>query len=137
MSDAAYEVEIKSLLGTKEAADALRAKLKEIDPSCVCKNSYTQLNHYFEGGDPVVLAEKLGSKVSEEDRAKMERIAHGSKISIRTREMNGQAKIVMKASVGDDSSANGVARLELEAPAPGMTLDQLDQEVLAAGVEGA
>lgn len=128
-----YEVEVKSLLGSSEAADALRARLKEMDPSCSLKSSHTQLNHYFEGGDVATLVASLSDKVSDETRFKMERIAsEGRKISVRTREADGEARIVMKASVGDDSSSNGVARLEIEEPVD-MTLDELDAVVLAAG----
>lgn len=128
-----YEVEIKTLLGNAEAAERLRAALKERDANCVCTTSYTQLNHYFEGGDPVDLARSLSSKLDPADSEKLLQIAHGTNISVRTRGMNGEARIVMKASIGTDSSSNGVARLELESPVPGMTLDQLDQQVLAAG----
>jgi predicted adenylyl cyclase CyaB len=129
-----YEVEVKTLLGSTEAADALRARLKELDPACALRSSHTQLNHYFEGGDIATLVASLEDKVSEETKAKMERIANdGKNISVRTREMNGEAKIVMKASVGDDSSSNGVARLEVEETVPDMTLTELDQILLDAG----
>ena len=47
--------------------------------------------------------------------------------------MKDEAKIVMKASIGDDSSSNGIMRMEIEATVPGFTLDALDEEVLKAG----
>ena len=129
-----YEIEIKSLLGGKAQADALVARLKEHDPSCVRASVSSQLNHYFEGGDPAKVYERLSPKLSEEARAKMERIVkEGKKISVRTRGTGGEALIVMKASINADSSANGVMRLEVEESVPGYTLDQLDAEVLAAG----
>jgi predicted adenylyl cyclase CyaB len=129
-----FEIEIKTLLGDSAAADDFRLKLKNIDPAIERITSYTQLNHYFEGGDPTALAKHLAPKVDAETLAKMEKIAsEGKKISVRTREMNGEAKIVMKASIGDDSSSNGVMRMEIESTVPGMTLEELDAEVLAAG----
>jgi adenylate cyclase class IV len=128
-----YEIEIKSLLGSEEAARALRGGLKALDPACALVDSYTQLNHYFEGGDAHALVARLAPHASAEAAEKMKIMADGTNLSIRTREMNGTVKIVMKASVGSDSSANGVMRMELEEDIPGMTLPQLDREVLAAG----
>lgn len=133
MSAPSYEVEIKSLLGEEAAAEALRAALKRLDPTCTLHNSYTQLNHYFEHGDPDALAERLAQYVPKEVAEQMRAMAKGEKISVRTREMNGVAKIVMKASVGSDSSENGVARMEIEEPVEGLTLDQLDRQVIDAG----
>ena len=128
-----FEIEIKSLLGSQSAADSLKKKLVALDPSCKLKDSYTQLNHYFEGGDPKKLPELLKGKLAPEVLDKMRVMAAGEKISVRTREMNGIAKIVMKASVGSDSSENGVARMELEEPVAGLSLDELDALVQMAG----
>jgi adenylate cyclase class IV len=133
MSLPKYEVEVKSLLGSARAADALRSGLKRIDPACTLLTSYTQINHYFVGGDPLKLAEQLAPHLPSDVVSQMRMMAKGEKISLRTREMNGIAKIVMKASVGNDSSANGVARMELEEPVTGMTLAMLDKEVLSVG----
>jgi predicted adenylyl cyclase CyaB len=134
MSKEQYEIEIKSLLGDAQNAASLRAELKKIDPSATCLLTYTQLNHYFKDGDPHALADRLASQVPDEDAVQMQRIAtEGKNISVRTREMNGKAFIVMKASIGDDSSSNGVMRMEIEAPTAALSLDQLDAEVLAAG----
>jgi predicted adenylyl cyclase CyaB len=133
MAEPKYEVEIKSLLGEAAKADALRANIAKLDPDAKLLNSYTQLNHYFEGGDAAVLADRLAPHLPSGIAEQMKQMAGGEKISLRTREMNGVTKIVMKASVGSDSSANGVARMEIEEPIEGMTFDQLDQEVLSAG----
>ncbi len=134
MNSEKYEIEIKSLLGNSSNADKLRADLKAIDADSSCISSYTQLNHYFEGGDSRMLANRIGTHLVGDEYERMERIVNnGKNISVRTREMNGKVYIVMKASIGDDSSSNGVARLEVEALIPNMTLDQLDAEVLAAG----
>jgi predicted adenylyl cyclase CyaB len=134
MAGGTYEIEIKSLLGTPEAADKLRNDLKKIDPSVTCLSSYTQLNHYFEGGDPQALADKLSPHLAPDDAEQLQKIAQeGKNLSVRAREMNNETRIVMKASIGDDSSSNGVMRMELEAPIKGWTLDQLDNEILSAG----
>lgn len=129
-----YEVEVKTLLGSQESADALRARLQELDPSCVLTATSRQLNHYFEGGDITALVERMESLVSPETAEKMRRISReGKKISVRTREADGDVRIVLKASLGDDSSANGVARIEIEESIPGMTLADLDATLEAAG----
>lgn len=128
-----YEVEIKSLLGSKEAADALVAKLQALDPLCETGTSYKQLNHYFEGGDLSQLGEALAPYVSEETKEKLSRIgSEGHHVSIRSREMNGEVRFVVKASLGDDTSANGVVRIEIE-EVVALSLTELDELILAQG----
>jgi adenylate cyclase class IV len=128
-----YEIEIKSLLGAAEEAERLRSALRKIDPSVSLASSYSQLNHYFEGGDPAKLAEALAPHVSPEALEKMRTIAsEGKSLSVRTREMNGETRMVMKASIGSDSSDNGVMRLEVEEAVP-LSLDELDALVLSCG----
>lgn len=133
MASPEYEIEIKSLLGEEGAADTLREKLARLSPPATQHASYTQLNHYFEGGEPTKLVERLSGKLPEDILEKLRTMAEGKNISVRTRAMNGEARIVMKASIGDDSSENGVMRMEIEEPVPGLSLDALDEEVLAAG----
>lgn len=129
-----YEIEIKTLLGSEENARNLRSSLKELDPSCELISSNTQLNHYFEGDNPKALAEHIAPKLSKEAREKLDRIAsRGTSISVRTRGVNGEARFVMKASVGDDSSANGVVRVEVDEAVPGLSLEELDAEILSTG----
>ncbi len=137
MAHETYEVEIKSLLGSSEAADALRKKLSELDPATTLTAANTQLNHYFEGGDAKALAEAIAPYVRADDAERMRDIAaRGTAISVRTREKRAAGAVtvtfVMKASVGDDSSENGVARMELDAPVA-ISLDELDQAILSAG----
>jgi adenylate cyclase class IV len=133
MTNAQYEVEIKTLLGSDEAADAFRAKLQEHGKATLSQAAYTQLNHYFQGGDPQKLAEIVAPKLEDADAQQLRTIAGGQNISVRTRQMDGAAYIVMKSSIGSDSSQNGVMRAEIEALVPGLTLDELDAEVLSAG----
>lgn len=132
-----YEVEVKSLLGSPENADSLRAALKEADPSCSLVSRNTQLNHYFEGGSLESLAAALSAHLSGTGKAKLADFANRAKsFSVRTREMSEKDSrkvlFVVKASVGDDTSENGVVRIELEEEVA-LSLDELDKLILSAG----
>lgn len=72
---------------------------------------------------------------SKEKRMGLSRILRNAKgeVSIRTREADGKVFFILKASIGDDSSANGVSRIEFEEPV-GLTLEELDQKLLDAGL---
>jgi predicted adenylyl cyclase CyaB len=109
-----YEVEIKSLLQTKENAQKLRDKLAEQGISLA--NKYKQLNHYFlNDGDFAKLEEKLLPLFDDEKKQKLKRILEeGKDHSLRTREMEGVAFFVIKASVDDTTSSNGILRMEFE-----------------------
>jgi adenylate cyclase class IV len=132
-----YEVEVKSLLGDPANADKLRAALKAADPACELIGKSTQLNHYFEGSDLTKLAPVLAPHISDGARAKLADFsARAKSFSVRTRlsAKDGKEKIlfVVKASVGDDTSENGVARMEIEEPVD-LSLDELDKLILSAG----
>jgi len=130
----AYEIEIKSLLGSSERAEALKKRLFEKDPQTKLLSRHKQLNHYFEGGEVGKLAELLSPILSDEDRAKLNDIVtRGSSFSVRTRLADERLLFVLKASVDEGTSHNTVSRLEFEAPISGMTLDELDQLILSAG----
>jgi adenylate cyclase class IV len=138
-----YEVEIKALLGTPERADELRDALKRIDPDSAMTSQSTQLNHYFEpstelgsgGGTLQALAENVAEHLDVIERAKLEDMAALAKsFSVRTRQKDDDVILVVKASVGDDSSANGVSRMEFEVKMP-LSLHKLDALVLASGFE--
>lgn len=129
-----YEIEIKTLLGDETAAHDFRNKIAGTYPGIGVSLRESQLNHYFEGGDLSVLAERILPRLSPELREKLERIvSDATSSSVRTRESNGEVRFVVKASLGDDTSANGVVRAEFDARIEGMTLDALDQEILASG----
>ncbi|MBP9711075.1 MAG: CYTH domain-containing protein, partial [Candidatus Pacebacteria bacterium] len=51
---------------------------------------------------------------------------------VRTRNKDGEVLLVVKASVGDDTSSNGVKRMEFEVKVD-LTLEQLDRILLSAG----
>ncbi len=130
-----YEIEIKTLLGEKEVAEALKEKMCALDPSCSCVSTNNQLNHYFKGGDIKELYEATKHLMSEETREKFLMIAErGTNFSIRSRQRNEEVLLVVKASVDAGSSANTVSRLEFEEPVA-LTLSELDALVLGAGFE--
>lgn len=128
-----FEIEIKSLLGNKENADALTAKMKELDPTTKITSRNTQLNHYFVGGDIKKLYEQVEHLFSGAEHDKLERvIERGSSFSVRSRQKNDEVLLVVKAAIDDGDSANTVKRIEFEEPV-GITLDELDELILAAG----
>lgn len=129
---ATYEIEIKSLLGSPENADALRQKLLGAGGSLVGKNK--QLNHYFIAGDMQALAASVAPRLSEGQQEALRHIASAGKdFSVRTREADGAVFLVVKASVDDTTSANGISRMEFQEEIPGLSLDQLDALLLDAG----
>ncbi len=130
-----YEVEIKSLLGSKENADSLKAKLKAHDPNLVARGAHTQKNHYFEiPEDFSGIYHAVSPLLSQSNKKELQRIiaSHVGSVSIRTRDADGKVFFILKASVGDDTSANGVSRIEFEALVH-ESLDELDARLLRAG----
>lgn len=130
-----FEIEIKSLLGEKTAADSLKEKMKSMFPDTHLTKKGSQLNHYFMDGDMKKLFEAVKDLFSDEQKKSLETILlHGKNHSIRTRQTDDELLLVVKASVADDgTSANGVSRMEFEEPVKGMTLDELDKILLDAG----
>jgi len=135
-----YEVEIKSLLGNPENAEKLRSRLRDVDNGVTCHSTNKQLNHYFVGGDLMMLAEGLAEHLADGYQKKLSELAErASDVSVRTRltsqdDKDGEIFIVVKASVDDTTSENGISRMEFEEPVD-LTLAELDELVLAAGFE--
>lgn len=126
-----YEIEIKSLLGAKEKAEDLKSKINKKGASFVSKNN--QLNHYFILNDGIEFKNRLKQHVKNVEL--FEKILEeGNDFSVRTRDTDGVVKLVVKASIGDDTSSNGVSRMEFEEKMD-MTLDELDQLLLDSGLE--
>jgi len=127
-----YEVEIKSLLQTEENAQKLRDKLA--DQGIGLANKYNQLNHYFlSSGDFAKLEEKIMPLFDAEKQERLRRILEdGKNHSIRTREMNGEAFFVVKASVDDTTSENGIQRMEFEEKVD-VSMDELGKILEEAG----
>jgi predicted adenylyl cyclase CyaB len=128
-----YEVEIKSLLGSKENADALLSRMRILDPGVALVSKNAQLNHYFEGGDVKKLVASVQPLFDDEELTKLDTMVQkGKDFSVRTREKDGQVFLVLKASVDSGTSANTVSRLEFEEPVL-LTLTELDELVQKAG----
>lgn len=127
------EIEIKSLLGDVANAEAFRAKLATKYPDAKILPATSQLNHYFINGDFNTLKEKISGYLSaEQNKTLSEIIETGKSFSVRTREVDGKVLLVIKASIGSDTSDNGVSRMEFE-EAVQMTLTELDEMLISAG----
>ncbi len=130
-----YEVEVKTLLGEKANAEALKAQLHERDANCQLVSQNSQLNHYFHGGDINALYQKTEQLFTGDQHDKFQKIVEkGSDFSVRTRQKNDEVLLVVKASVDAGTSENTVSRLEFE-ESVAITLDELDALVQAAGYE--
>ena len=128
-----YEVEIKSLLGSKERADQVRSAMQKADPASTLTSRNKQLNHYFADGRLDSLEQTVSPKISNEAQIRFHDIAQKAKeFSVRTREKDGAVLLVVKASVGDDTSANGISRIEFEEKIP-VSLETLDKMILGSG----
>lgn len=128
-----YEIEIKSLLGDQERADHFRNTL--IKEGAVKQSEHSQLNHYFIKGDFEKLLCNLNNHLSSQQQEKLLNIIQqGRNHSVRTRDTDGEVKIVIKASVDETTSTNGIKRFEFEEHV-GLTLKELDTILLAADFE--
>ena len=127
-----FEVEVKSLLGSAERADEVRRAMQKADPACALQSKNKQLNHYFASGSLEKLAETMAPHLKKEARKKLGDLAmRGKNFSVRTRNKDGEVFLVVKASVDDTTSENGIARMEFEEKMP-MTLEKLDSLVLSS-----
>lgn len=128
-----YEIEIKSLLGEKDKAEALKAKMCALDPATACTSKNVQLNHYFAGGDIKQLFTATKNLFSAAEQVKFAKIVElGTDFSVRTRQRDDEVLLVVKASLDGGTSANTVSRLEFEEPV-NLTLEALDALLLEAG----
>ena len=131
-----FEIEIKSLLGGKEKADALVEKMKAKDSDLVEHETHKQLNHYFIGGNLEDLYKNTEHLLGEEEKNKFKHIIEkAKKFSVRTANRDGKIMLVVKASIDDTTSENGTARIEFEPEIKGLTLEELDNLILKSGFE--
>ena len=129
-----YEVEIKVLLGTTEQKDIFLEKVRTSFPALMQSYSERQWNHYFEGGSLESLLQIFTPHITSGDKLKLEDIISKKKsFSVRTRGTPTQTIIVVKATVNDESSSNGTARIEWEVDLAPMTLEAMDAKLLEAG----
>lgn len=129
-----YEIEIKSLLGDEQNAKKLREKLVEKYPDLQTLDDEKQLNHYFNSdGDFQTLRDSLLEYFDEGQLQRLDKIlADGKKFSLRTRDANGTVLFVIKASIDDTTSENGITRIEFEEVVP-LTIEELDKKIESAG----
>jgi predicted adenylyl cyclase CyaB len=128
-----FEIEVKSLLGSSDNADRLKARMMELDADCALIGSNTQLNHYFEGSDMQALYDSVEMLFSDEQKEKLKTILdRGADFSIRTRQKDDEVLLVVKASIDEGTSANTVKRMEFEEPV-NVALTELDQLLINAG----
>lgn len=129
-----YEIEIKSLIGSKQKADELVEKMKQLDPAFVSLGSHKQLNHYFTG-DVTAIRSRIAVELEQGKQREFEHILKtGKDFSVRTRQADDKIFLVIKATVDDTTSSNGTARHEFES-ALELTFEQLDQILLYAGLK--
>lgn len=132
-----YEIEIKSLLGEEEKAKELRRKIGEHPLSFSLASKNKQINHYFN------FMGELGERVPEgiinhfldtHQKAFDQIVQKGKSFSVRTRQINDKIIFVIKASLDDQTSSNGISRAEFEVEIP-VTLSEIDQILLDAGFD--
>lgn len=132
---AQYEIEIKSLLGSKEEAEKLKTKLAIKGANMTTVKKSQQLNHYFTYSDLKVFYEKLLPYINTDHQSLFTKlITQGKNFSIRTRQSGNKVLLVIKASLDDQSSANGVSRMEFESEVV-LSLEALDQLLLDSGLQ--
>lgn len=130
------EVEIKSLLQTKEAAESLISRMRDMDKNFTLTGKNKQLNHYFTSGDLKKLHTNISSHIPDEKKDYfLEIIEKSQGHSVRTRKADDTVIFVIKATVDDTSSSNGTARLEFESVTPNLFLEELDQILLDSDFE--
>lgn len=135
-SMAHFEIEIKSLLGGKEKADALKERLQQLPEPAVLVRTSSQLNHYFIGGDTEKFLQNMEPYFSGTEKASFHRLIHeGKNHSVRTRQSDGRVLLVVKASIDDTTSSNGISRMEFEEEVPNLSLNELDALLLKSGFE--
>ncbi len=128
-----FEIEVKSLLGEKEKAEALKDRMQELDPNTKLVSQNSQLNHYFKDGDVQKLFTKVEHLFTGVEHEKLQKvIERGMSFSVRTRQKDEEVLLVVKAAIDDGTSENTVKRIEFE-EAVGISLKELDSLVLEAG----
>jgi len=134
-----YEVEIKTLLGSKENADNFIESLKNSVEKLEEKGTNSQLNHYFMWGDYEKLIKacetSLNLSSSEKLQSLKDVLTTLGKHSVRTRFVDGNSILVVKLSIDATSSSNGIQRIEWEEVFEGMPIDDLDAILLESDFE--
>lgn len=129
-----YEIEIKSLLGAKDKADALRLRMFETHPQTKLLSQSKQLNHYFTDGNLEILTESVARPhLTPEKYHQFANLAkHAKTHSVRTRQKDNDVYFTIKASIDETTSENGISRVEIEEKVH-MSLHELDSLILGSG----
>lgn len=129
-----YEIEIKVLLGDEEKKDVFMKKVQDTFPQLEHEYSESQKNHYFEWGNLLHLLGTFREYISQEEANSLHKLSNEAKsFSVRTRGTKTETIIVVKATVNDESSSNGTARIEWEVDLAPMSLEDMDTKVLQVG----
>jgi adenylate cyclase class IV len=129
-----FEIELKSLLQTEENTKKILETLRHFDPDLKLVTKNNQLNHYFIDGDINRLSVLIHGYLDETQAQEFHQIVNnGSNFSIRSRQLNDQIILVIKASLDNDSSSNGTMRIEFEKSFTDLSLAYLDQILLDSG----
>lgn len=147
-----YEIEIKSLLGSKERQEKLKEDLQRLDPNLQLLERTKRLNHYFVGGSLQKLFETFKDSIEQNKLENFQKVTsefEEKNCSIRSKSVDpstgstgspqaglragGKISLVIKAAIGEGNSVHGTARLEFDSPVTGMTLEELDQAILDCG----
>ncbi len=92
-----------------------------------------QLNHYFKDGTLDTLLHSFAPYLTPEQIKQLQQISKtATSINVRSRQKNDTVLLIIKGSLDAASAAHSHQRMEFEAPLE-MTLEQLDQVILAAG----
>jgi predicted adenylyl cyclase CyaB len=130
-----YEIEIKALVGSEEKVNTLIENLSQKDTYFKKIGSNNQLNHYFIGGKRDSLQKNLKSLLSDKQREELREIlTEATEISVRTRKSDERVIFVLKASIDDTTSSNGIARREFEVDISS-SLEELDTLLLESGFQ--
>lgn len=131
-----FEIEIKSLLGEKEYAEDLKERLQKLPEPARFVRKSSQLNHYFLVGNWEEFLQSIQAYLSREYFDHLHRIVReGKSHSVRTRQSDGKVLFVVKASLDDMTSSNGVSRMEFEEETPDLSLEKLDALLLESGFQ--
>ena len=129
------EVEIKSLLGTKENVDDLISRMRKNDSNFTFKTKNNQLNHYFIKGNFPLFYNNIHVHLDNKAQKSLQRIMEkGKSHSVRTRKADDVVILVVKATLDETTSENGTARMEFESEVP-LSIVELDQLLLDSGFE--
>lgn len=128
-----YEIEIKTLLGSKQKSDELLAEVTRRDPATKLVSEQKQLNHYYHGGNLAKLAQAMAGHITPEQTAIINDIAARAKsINVRTRQKNSTVLLIVKGSLDNVSAVHSHQRMEFEAPVT-ITIGELDALVEQSG----